>query len=320
VPLRAPARNFHRLRILIKMPPMSVNVDFKISVSGFGANKQAVVQQVSDLLAGEGLLDQLDTKDGKHEVVFQSGDPIIISKSYEYLPQLQKQLGGLAKGGVAIDFKTRTEGGGWEVASLGTTSTKKARATVAPMARQSTKLSVTGKTVVLTGTVTGMQRKDAEAKLEGMGARVTGSVSKQTDYVFAMADAGSKKAQAERLGIVILGETELFALIGKPGSKPKASAKPITKEAKAKVAARAPKPSAGFAGTTVVITGTLSQERDAISKILTAAGAKVAGAVSANTQYLITGAGVGAAKISKATALGVTVIDEAAMNKLLAKK
>ena len=297
---------------------MSVNVDFKISVSGFGANKQAVVQQVSDLLTGEGLLDQLETKDGKHEVVYESEYPIIISKSYEYLPKLQKQLGGLAKGGVAIEFKTRTEGGGWEVASLGTTSTKTTKATtVAPMARQSTKLSVTGKTVVLTGTVTGMQRKDAEAKLEGMGARVSGSVSKQTDYVFAMADAGSKKAQAERLGIVILGETELFALIGRPGSKPKASAKPITEEAKAKVAARAPKPSAGLAGKTVVITGTLSQGRDAIAKKLTAAGAKVAGSVSANTQYLITGAGVGAAKISKATALGVTVIDEAEMNRLL---
>jgi NAD-dependent DNA ligase len=185
------------------------------------------------------------------------------------------------------------------------------------MVRQSTKLSVNGKTVVLTGTVTGMQRKDAEAKLEGMGARVTGSVSKQTDYVFAMADAGSKKGQAERLGVVILGETELFSLIGKPGAKPKASAKPVTKEAKQKVKARAPKASTGFAGTTVVITGTLSQGRSEIAAILEEAGAKVAGSVSANTQYLITGSGVGAAKISKATALGVTVIDEAKMNELL---
>jgi NAD-dependent DNA ligase len=187
------------------------------------------------------------------------------------------------------------------------------------MARQSTKLSVTGKTVVLTGTVTGMQRKDAEARLTGLGARVTGTVSKQTDYVFAMADAGSKKADAERLGVIVLGETELFAMIGRP-DRAKEPPKPITEDLKAKVAARAPKPSAGFAGKTVVLTGTLSQGRAEIASLLTAAGAKVAGSVSANTQYLITGAGVGASKISKATALGVTVIDEAAMTKLLRKK
>ncbi len=187
-------------------------------------------------------------------------------------------------------------------------------------ARASTKLSVMDKTVVLTGTVEGMERKEAEAKLEGLGARVTGSVSKATDYVFAMADAGAKQAQAERLGIPVFGETVLFSLIGKPGSAPKQSAMPVTGEAKAKVAARAPKPSAGFGGKTVVITGTLSQGRDEIGELLTAAGAKVVGSVSANTQYLITGAGVGAAKISKATALGVTVIDEATMMKLLAKK
>jgi NAD-dependent DNA ligase len=189
-----------------------------------------------------------------------------------------------------------------------------------PKARNSTKLSVMDKTVVLTGTVTGMQRKDVEAKLAGLGARVTGSVSKQTDYVFAMEDAGSKKGQAERLGIPVLNETVLFSLIGKPGSAPKKSAAPVTATAKAKVAARAPKKSAGFADTTVVITGTLSQGRSEIAAILEAAGAKVAGSVSANTQYLITGAGVGAAKISKATALGVTVIDEATMTKMLDAK
>src|SRR5215216_6381384 len=108
------------------------------------------------------------------------------------------------------------------------------------MTRTSSKLSVYDKTVVLTGTVTGMERKDAEAKLKGLGARCTSSVSKKTDYVFAMADAGSKKADAERLGIPVLGETQLFSLIGKPGSAPKKSAKPITKEAKKKVAERKP--------------------------------------------------------------------------------
>ena len=179
------------------------------------------------------------------------------------------------------------------------------------------KLSVTGKTVVLTGTIPGMERKDAEAKLKGLGAKVISSVSKKTDFLFAMDDAGSKKADADRLGVLVLGSTELFALIGKPGAVPRKPKAPITAEAKKKVKARAPKASKGFAGVTVVITGTLSAGRSEISARLEEAGAIVAGSVSANTQYLITGAGVGASKIGKATALGVKVIDEATMNEML---
>jgi NAD-dependent DNA ligase len=193
-----------------------------------------------------------------------------------------------------------------------------AKAKIEPKARASTKLSVMGKTVVITGTVTGMQRKDAEAKLVGLGAKCTGSVSKKTDYVFAMDDAGSKKVEAEKLGIPVLGEAVLFSLIGAPGAAPKKSAKPVTEEAKKKVAARKVETkSGGFADKTVVITGTLSMERAEIAALLEEAGAKVTGSVSANTHYLITGAGVGASKLGKATALGVTIIDEATMNEML---
>jgi NAD-dependent DNA ligase len=181
---------------------------------------------------------------------------------------------------------------------------------------KSTKLSVSGKTVVVTGTVTGMERKDVQAKLVGLGARCTSAVSKQTDYVFAMADAGSKRAEAVKLGIPVLSETVLFSLIGSPG-KPKAPKQPVTAEAKEKVAARKPVVGEGFAGKTVVLTGTLSRQRAEIAAELEAAGAHVVGSVSANTHYLITGAGVGAAKTSKAAALGVTVIDEARMNEML---
>jgi NAD-dependent DNA ligase len=186
----------------------------------------------------------------------------------------------------------------------------------APKARASTKLNVNGKTVVLTGTVTGMQRKDAEARLEALGARCTSSVSKKTDYVFAMEDAGSKKADAERLGVPVLSESVLFSLIGSPDA-PREPKKPVTAEAKAKVADRKPEESEGFSGKTVVITGTLSRGRSEIAAMLEEAGAKVTGSVSANTHYLITGAGVGATKTNKATALGVTVIDEATMNEML---
>jgi len=198
-----------------------------------------------------------------------------------------------------------------------TKAPKTATAAPAPKARASTKLNVHGKTVVLTGTVTGMERKDAEAKLVGLGARCTSSVSKKTDYVFAMADAGSKKTDAERLGVPVLTEAVLFSLIGLPGAKAKAPKKPVTAEAKEKVAERKPDESSGFAGKTVVITGTLSQDRSAIASILEAAGANVTGSVSANTHYLITGAGVGASKLNKATALGVTIIDETKMNDML---
>lgn len=186
----------------------------------------------------------------------------------------------------------------------------------APKARASTKLSVMGKTVVLTGTVTGMERKDVEAKLVGLGARCTSSVSKKTDYVFAMADAGSKKTEAEKLGIPVLGEAALFSLIGSP-DKPKVPKKAVTSEAKEKVAERKPDLADGFEGKTVVITGTLSKQRSEIAAMLEAAGAKVTGSVSANTHYLVTGAGVGASKLTKATSLGVTIIDEPTMNQML---
>ena len=189
---------------------------------------------------------------------------------------------------------------------------------IEPKPRASTKLSVMGKTVVITGTVPGMQRKDAEAKLTGLGAKCTGSVSKKTDFVFAMDDAGSKKVDAERFGVPVLGEAALFSLIGAPGAVAKKPPKPVSAEAKQKVAERKKETaSGGFADKTCVITGTLSMERAEIAAMLEEAGAKVTGSVSANTHYLITGAGVGASKLSKATALGVTIIDEATMNQML---
>jgi len=213
--------------------------------------------------------------------------------------------------------RTRTYPGGDQLPNKNHMAKKTKATRPEPKPRASTKLSVSGKTVVITGTVPGMQRKDAEAKLAGLGARCTGSVSKKTDFVFAMADAGSKKTDAERLGVPVLSETVLFSLIGLPGAKPKAPAQPITAAAKAKVAARKPDDSTGFEGKTVVITGTLSRQRSEIAALLEAAGANVTGSVSANTHYLVTGAGVGASKLSKATALGVTLIDESTMNQML---
>ena len=74
-------------------------------------------------------------------------------------------------------------------------------------------LPLTGKTFVLTGTLPTLAREDAKAMIEAAGGKVSGSVSKKTDYVVAGAEAGSKLAKAQELGVAILDETQLRALL-----------------------------------------------------------------------------------------------------------
>lgn len=72
-----------------------------------------------------------------------------------------------------------------------------------------------GKTVVLTGTLPNMTRDEAAKKLEACGAKITGSVSKKTDFVIAGESAGSKLTKAQQLGIRIIdSEEELLKLLG----------------------------------------------------------------------------------------------------------
>jgi DNA ligase (NAD+) len=73
---------------------------------------------------------------------------------------------------------------------------------------------LTGKTFVLTGTLPNLSREEAAAKIEALGGKVSGSVSKKTDYVVAGEDTGSKLDKAQTLGIKIIGETELLKLCG----------------------------------------------------------------------------------------------------------
>jgi DNA ligase, NAD-dependent len=71
----------------------------------------------------------------------------------------------------------------------------------------------TGKTVVLTGTLSQLTRDEAKDKLKKLGAKVTGSVSKKTDLVIAGEAAGSKLTKAEELGIKVIDEQEMIDLL-----------------------------------------------------------------------------------------------------------
>ncbi|MDO5667701.1 MAG: NAD-dependent DNA ligase LigA [Alcaligenaceae bacterium] len=74
--------------------------------------------------------------------------------------------------------------------------------------------ALVGKTFVLTGTLPNWTRDEASELLRNAGAKVTGSVSKKTDYLVAGADAGSKLRRAEELGVTILDEDALRDLLG----------------------------------------------------------------------------------------------------------
>ena len=73
--------------------------------------------------------------------------------------------------------------------------------------------SFNGKTVVVTGTLQNYSRGEIKAKLESLGAKVSGSVSKKTDYVIAGEEAGSKLTKAQDLGVTVLTEEEFEKMI-----------------------------------------------------------------------------------------------------------
>jgi DNA ligase (NAD+) len=74
-------------------------------------------------------------------------------------------------------------------------------------------LPLDGKTFVITGTLPGMDREQAKERIEAAGGKVAGSVSRKTDYLLAGAEAGSKLAKAQELGVPVLDEAQFLELI-----------------------------------------------------------------------------------------------------------
>jgi len=74
-------------------------------------------------------------------------------------------------------------------------------------------LPLAGKTFVLTGALPTLSRDQAKERLEAAGAKVAGSVSKKTSYVVAGEDAGSKLAKARELGLPVIDEAQMLALL-----------------------------------------------------------------------------------------------------------
>ena len=73
--------------------------------------------------------------------------------------------------------------------------------------------ALTGKIFVITGTLPSLDRKEAQTLIENNGGKVTGSVSKKTNFLLAGEAAGSKLAKANSLGIPVISENDLYAMI-----------------------------------------------------------------------------------------------------------
>lgn len=161
-------------------------------------------------------------------------------------------------------------------------------------------VDVSGKTVVVTGKLAELERAEAEAKLTALGAKVTKSVSKNTDLLFVGAKPGSKLTKAESLGITVLDEAALMQTIADVSATPQKKAAPEVETQ------GVPE----LAGKKIAVTGklTLMTRAEAKAHIL-AAGATPASSVSKATDLLILGANAGS-KLDKARSLGVATINE----------
>jgi DNA ligase (NAD+) len=90
---------------------------------------------------------------------------------------------------------------------------KLAKLGIEPQGTVATTGVLTGKTVVMTGTLPTLKREEAEKMILAAGGKVSGSVSKKTSYVLAGAEAGSKLDKANELGVPVIDEAAFRRLI-----------------------------------------------------------------------------------------------------------
>ena len=175
-----------------------------------------------------------------------------------------------------------------------------------------------------------MTRDEARAAIQALGGRVVGSVSRKTDYVVVGDNPGSKLQKARRLEIDVLDEADFKRLLagGVAGGSPLAAAKgaeapalplrePLTSDEEQPAGgAEGPPAPAPLAGRTFVLAGRLRTKQTDVKARIEAAGGRVEGSVSRNTDYVVAGASPGS-KRRRAEQLGVAVIDEAGFQALL---
>jgi DNA ligase (NAD+) len=154
----------------------------------YGLGIRFVGTQTAQILAGDF---------GTIEAIAQAGDDEL---------QRSEGIGPEVAGSVALFFKQKANRemiARLARAGVNTTAPKRVRAG-GPLA---------GQTFVLTGTLPNFTREEATQRIVAAGGKVTGSVSKKTDYVVAGSEAGSKLAKAEQLGIAVVDEDELRRLL-----------------------------------------------------------------------------------------------------------
>ena len=159
----------------------------------FGLGIRHVGEKAAHILSEEfGSMEKLAKADAErltsiHEIGDKVADAVITFFDNEDVLEV---LGKLKSYGVNMDYKGRT---------------RQEMPTEGPFA---------GKTIVLTGKLSLLTRNEAKERIEAMGGKVSGSVSKKTDLVIAGEEAGSKLAKAEELGITVWNETELVDALG----------------------------------------------------------------------------------------------------------
>ena len=172
---------------LIAQIERSKTRDFWRLVYGLGIRH--VGERGAQALAGSfGTMDALMTASKEQLQAVPDIGPVVAAAVREYLDQPQNQalIRELAAAGLNME---------------------------APITASSTPGPLSGKTFVLTGTLPTLSREAATEAIQSRGGKVTGSVSKKTDYVVAGADPGSKLAKAEALGISVLDEAAFRSLV-----------------------------------------------------------------------------------------------------------